>query len=205
MEIEIKIGKRASDLRIKHFKVIQEPSFTDEPTINEMIQVIHLYSNVSVNKIKMYKQSDIVKMYIAIANQFSKLKMSDTPPKEVTYNGVTYSLIDPAKVGIGWHQDFKNCTMSNPTMLASMFYIPKGIIYGDEDENGNLKTTIRERSPIFAEHMELQTFIECCAFFLRKTEKSMRISMAKEKSQMIATRIIKAMHLNKKESSIGKK
>jgi hypothetical protein len=205
MEIKVAIGKRAKDLRIKHFKVIQEPVFTEEPTENEMIHAIHLYSNVSVNKIKQFTRTEIVKMYLAIANQFSGLKINDNPPKEVVYNGMTFELVNPEKVGIGWHQDFGTCNINEPTRLAAMFYLPKGIIYGDEDAYGNLKTTIRERSPIFAEHMELATFIECCAFFLRKTEKSMRQSMAKERSEILATMVIKMLRLNKKESTIGKK
>lgn len=205
MEIEIKIGKRTSDLRIEHYRVIQDNSFTDSPDLQEMIQIIHLYTNVSPSKIRMFTMKEIAKMYTAICKQFAGLKVNNEPKKELVFQGVKYKLIDPEKVGVGWHQDFRTVSIDQPTRLAAMFYLPDGIIYGEEDEYGNLKSSIRDRAPIFAEHMELQTFIDACAFFLRRFEKSTRLYTEKKKAEMTATKILKAMRLNKKESTIGKK
>jgi hypothetical protein len=205
MEVKIVIGKRTKDLRIKHFKVIQEPSFSEEPTLAEMVQVIHLYSGVKPSLIRQYTMKEITQMYIAISKQFAGISVNSTPPKELTFDGVTYCLVNPEKIGVGWHQDFSTCTIDEPTRLAAMFYLPKGVVYGDEDEYGNLVSSIRDRSPIFAEHMELQTFIDCCAFFLRKYEKSMRESTVKKSAEILTAKILKAMRLNKKESSIGKR
>lgn len=204
MEIEIKIGKRTSDLRIEHYKVIQEPSFTDSPDLQEMIQVIHLYSNVSPSKIRAFTMKEIAKMYGAICKQFAGLTVNNEPPKQLTFNGVKYNLIDPEKVGVGWHQDFASVSIEQPTRLAAMFYLPDGVYYGQEDEYGNLVSSIRDRAPIFAEHMELQTFIDACAFFLRKFEKSTRLYTGKKQAEMKATKILKWMKLNRKESTIGK-
>lgn len=189
-QVEIRIGKKTSDLRIEHFRVINDIAFVDAPTVNDMIQTIHLYSGVKVAKIKQFTLKQIAQMYGAIANQFAGLKVDEAPPKELTFNGVEYCLIDPEKVGIGWHQDFSNCNINEPLRLASMFYLPKGVIYGDEDENGNLISSIRDRSPIFKEHMELQVFISCCAFFLRRYERLTRISTVKQRASNLSEKIV---------------
>ncbi len=74
MEVKIAIGKRTKDLRIKHFKVIQEPSFSEEPTLAEMVQVIHLYSGVKPSLIRQYTMKEITQMYIAISKQFAGIE-----------------------------------------------------------------------------------------------------------------------------------
>ncbi len=82
-----------------------------------------------------------------------------------------------------------------------MFYFPKGAVYGDVDENDNLLNPIRERYNDFADHMELKVFLEACAFFLRKAERSMRLSTVKQMTVERVTRSLLLLGISGKKYS----
>jgi hypothetical protein len=92
------------------------------------------------------------------------------PKEEIIINGVRYLLVDPAKVGIGWHIDISNSDLQNdPSRLASLMYIEKGTTYGELDENLNMKYSNQDRAKIFEEHLPLPDYLNLVSFFLRQS------------------------------------
>jgi hypothetical protein len=83
---------------------------------------------------------------------------------------VSYLLVDPSKVGIGWHIDISNSDLQNdPSRLASLMYIEKGTTYGELDENLNMKYSNQERAKLFEEHLPLPDYLNLVSFFLRQS------------------------------------
>ena len=92
------------------------------------------------------------------------------PKDEISINGVDYVLVDPSKVGIGWHIDISNSDLQNdPSRLASLMYIEKGTTYGELDENLNMKYSNQERAKLFEEHLPLPDYLNLVSFFLRQS------------------------------------
>lgn len=203
--IEVRLSKDPGQLRIKHYNVIKEP-LPEDKSLNTMVNVIHLYTGLIPSHIRTFKLSEIVKMFTTISTQFASMKVRSTPPKEIKLNGTVYELINPKKAGIGWHIDFASCNIdTDPVKLATMFYHPKGILYGQVDENGNMLSTSLDRRNDIEMHMELSTFLEASAFFLKKYEQSMRTYTVKERSKNLMERILKKLRLNRTSLSNGKK
>jgi len=92
------------------------------------------------------------------------------PKEEITILNKEYVLVDPSKVGIGWHIDISNSDLQNdPSRLASLMYIEKGTTYGELDENLNMKYSNQERAKLFEEHLPLPDYLNLVSFFLRQS------------------------------------
>lgn len=170
-EIEVRIPTNPKDLRIKHFKSMSffSASQTEFKTIQESMFFLSAFTGLPYNVLMDFRAADIKKMAAAALNAISKLDLISKLPEEIKLAGTTYYLVQPDKVGIGWHIDFKSCNIEkDPVRLACMFYLQKGYNYSDVDENGNIKFPIDSRYKVFEEHFPLDLFIRTAGFFLSR-------------------------------------
>lgn len=187
---EIRIPKTRHDLRIKHMKALKESTFTENPTLIEKVIFLSDLTGVDIYKIRQLQPKNVEKLYNVSLLSFIGFKLNDSPPQDVTLDGKEFELIDPNKVATGWHIDFGNIDYNkDPVKAACMFYYPKGHLYGEVDDNNNLINPIADRYETMRDHLELQIFLEASAFFLRKSEKSMRLSLAKRKGMETGEKI----------------
>lgn len=201
--MEYKLPKRSSDLRIRHFKHMAEADIEKLVTIIDRADFVADFLGVSRKKMYTVDARDVQKMCNHIIELYADIHVGN-PPKEIELGGKTYELVNPEKVGVAWHADFSKMDINrDPVQLACMFYFPKGAIYGDVDENDNLIHPIRARYNDFADHMELKVFLESCAFFLRRIEQSMRLSMVKEQTMERTIRMLHHLGMRGKKSSIS--
>lgn len=201
--MEYKLPKKASDLRIRHFSHMANVDLERLVTVIDRADFVADFLGVSRKKIYTIDASDVIKMSNHIIDLYSDIHVGNAP-KEIELDGKVYELINPEKVGVAWHADFSKMDINrDPVQLACMFYFPKGSIYGDVDENDNLLNPIKSRYNDIGDHMPLQVFLEASAFFLRKTEQSMRLSMAKRKTMERTIKILNRIGMRGKKHSIS--
>jgi hypothetical protein len=180
--MEIRLPKNTEDLRIKHLKALMNPSYNEDLTLMQVNEFMAEFTGEHINDILVIDAHDIIKMYHHVKEIYSEIKVNK-PPQLITLGGIEYELINPHKVGSGWHMDWsKGDINKDPVWLACLFYYPKGVKYGTTDENKNLLYPIKDRYNIFERELSLQTFLEASAFFLTKIEQSTRLSMARQKT-----------------------
>ena len=189
--MEIRLPKTSKDLRIKHFKALRSLESELPRTMIELIEFIALFSGEPVSKIKaVVTKDDLIRMYTHIVSIFEDFKVMN-PPKEITLKGRVFELVDPEKVGVGWHIDYEKANITeDPIRVACLFYFPKGEIYGAVDENKNLINPIKDRYNLIENELPLITFLECNAFFLRRFHKSMMLSTQRKKVSLKTSEII---------------
>lgn len=187
------IPKTTTDLRIRHLKALTNSDYQDELTLEEVAQFMSDFTGDHINDIRMIDAKDLINMYIHVKTIYSDIRINP-PVKEITLGNTIYELIDPHKVASGWHMDFsKGDINKDPIWMACLFYYPKGINYGQTDENKNLLHPIKDRYNIFERDMNLQTFLDASAFFLTKIEKSIRQSMENQKATERIVKILKPL------------
>ena len=199
--MEIKLPKKTKDLRIEHFKALQNPYFLTENKLDIMDQLefIHLFSGVSRSKLKQINVNDISAMFSHIVTLYAGIKV-EKPANEITLNGIGFELVNPEKVGVGWHADFSKGDMKKDAVyFGCLFYFPKGQLYGAVDENDNLLNSIADRYEIIKEHMPLDVFMNASAFFLTKIKKSMMLSVQKAKTRKVLEKMLSPL------GSLGRK
>ena len=106
--------------------------------------------------------------------------------KIITIEGLDYKLVDPMKVGIGWHIDIsKSDFEKNPALLAASCYLPVQCKhYGETDEYSNIKYPRFERAEIFNSHMDLPTYLNVLTFFFLESMKQMKRHTALQKREV---------------------
>lgn len=187
---ELRLPKRTEDLRIKHFKALSNPEYTDTPTIREVCEFMAEFTGEHYNDVLTWDVPHMIEAYVHIKELYNDIRINK-PPQTLIFGGIEYELVNPHKVGAGWHMDFaKGDIQVDPVWMACLFYYPKGVRYGTTDENKNLLYPIADRRNIIERDMELQTFLEASAFFLTKIERSMRDSTVKRKA---TEKIVKVM------------
>lgn len=202
--MEIKLPKKTKDLRIEHFTALQNPYFLTEEKLDIMDQLefIHLFSGVSRSKLKQINVNDIAAMFSHIVTLYAGIKVAK-PAKEITLNGIEFELVNPEKVGVGWHADFSKGDMKKDAVyFGCLFYFPKGQLYGAVDENDNLLNSIADRYEIIKEHMPLDIFMNASAFFLTKIKKSMLISVQKARARKTIEKMLSPLNLRGKKASM---
>lgn len=167
--MDIKLPKSSKDLRIKHLKPIQSDKYLGQLDLPLMVEFISDFTGVSKNKLMRIDYKDIVKMTAHINGLYANFDVNKRPPKEITVNGKDYEMVNPEKIGVGWHMDWSHLDIeSDPVRMACLMYYPKGAIYGDTDEYDNLLNPIKDRYNDFENHFPLQTFLEASDFFLER-------------------------------------
>ena len=187
--INIKAPKTLNDLRIKHLKALTNEKYQKSMDLESIIEFIGLITSAKrsdLNKVNISELRNIHEHCIGLFKDFELTK----PKDEITINEVTYSLVDPAKVGVGWHIDIYNSDLqNNPSRLASLMYIEKGTNYGELDENLNMKYSNQDRAKIFKEHLPLPDYLNSVSFFLRQSIELMSNSMVNKKKRQIKLKI----------------
>jgi hypothetical protein len=192
--MEIKLPKSTKDLRIKHLKALMNPTYEGDLTLMQVNEFMAEFTGEHLNDILIIDAHDIIKMYHHVKDLYSDIRINK-PPQEVTLNGLVYELINPHKVGSGWHMDWgKGDINKDPVWMACLFYYPKGVRYGTTDENKNLLYPIKDRYNIFERELPLQTFLEASGFFLLKMEQSTRLSMEKQKVMEKTIKVLSLFH-----------
>lgn len=195
------IPKTTEDLRIKHFKALSNPTYTDTPTIRELCEFMSEFTGEHYNDVLTWDIPDMVKAYQHVKELYADIRINK-PPQTISFGSQEYELVNPHKVGAGWHMDFaKGDITTDPVWMACLFYYPKGVKYGTTDENKNLLYPIAERRNTIEREMSLQTFLESSAFFLTKIERSMRGSMEKRKATEKTVKIIQSLRGRKQLTS----
>lgn len=182
--MEIKIPKRAEDLRIQHFKAFKEWN-EDEMETMDKARLVAAFTGKNIRSVMAIDINDFGKLYNHILSVLGKLKINSKPPQEIVINQVVYSLIDPHKTSAGWHMDWGELVKNggfdkDPVKCACLFYHPKGHGYGEVDKNSNLVHSIKDKYDLFQNHLPLSTFIEASSFFLHISAKSISISMERK-------------------------
>jgi len=203
MATEIRIPRSKKDLRIRHNKALSN-NIVQNPTLSEKSIFLHDLTGSPLHDIRRLSVKDVDKLYRLSMLSFAGFKLNSEPPKEIVLDGQTFELVNPHKIASGWHIDWD--TISNdkdPVKWACMFYFPKGKLYGEADENGNILNPISSRYELFKEHFPLQTFLECRAFFLKKYERSIRLQVAEIKGERMGMKINRKLRgmLGRKQST----
>jgi hypothetical protein len=192
-EIEVRLPKTINDLRIRHLRAFSDESFkADSITLNAKVIFLANISLVSVGQLMTIHHERITEMFNHCMGLFADYKLNGNPKDFLTINGIEYQRVDIKKVGIGYHID---CSKSDfdkdPVRLACINYIPKGTIYGELDENENLKYPISSRYEDFKEHFKMTDFVELHAFFLLKVWSLIDSYTEKEKIEKKLKRVLR--------------
>ena len=167
--ISIKAPKTLNDLRIRHLKSLTDERFQKNMDLKTIIEFISLITGAKRSDLNKVNISELRKVHEHCISLFKDFQLEE-PRKEITILNQTYVLVDPSKVGIGWHIDISNSDLQNdPSRLASLMYIEKGTVYGELDENLNMKYSNQERAKIFEEHLPLPDYLNLVSFFLRQS------------------------------------
>ena len=168
--INVKAPKRVGDLRIQHLKALEfSNGKIGKMKIDHIIEFLSLVTSATKNELKQINLEDLKDILEHVVKIFTDYKVR-TPEKNIQIEGKEYELIDPKKVGVGWHIDVENSDFEkDPPRLAALMYIEKGTKYGTLDENGNMIYSNQERQKIFERSMPLNCYLDIVSFFLRKS------------------------------------
>lgn len=182
--MEIKAPKTVADLRIKHFAALSNPVYQTQMDDELACEFIAEFTGLNVDLVKECQPAHLRLVYRHIQTLYASVRLGE-PPQEITLAGVEYRRINPHKDGTGWHIDFSKADIKeDPVRLACLFYYPKAAKkYGEKDQNGNLLYPIADRYPVFRDHFPLEVFINASAFFLTRTERSIRLSMESQRME----------------------
>lgn len=192
--IEVKMPGSAKDLRIKHFASMAFAPVNDNPTDSEKILFLSTFTGLRYNQCLDFRINDVNKMTALALRAIAQMDLKSKLPKEITIGKQKFYLVDPNKVGIGWHIDMNNSAKKNwikkdPVRLACLFYLPEGFNYSDIDENNNITHPIDSRYQLFADEFPLDLFIRASGFFLSRSLNSMMKSMVVAKNLSLKQRI----------------
>ncbi len=189
-QIEVKMPAGPKDLRIKHFHSMGLAPVNDFTHADEGLYFLAAFLGLRYNQVLDFLVDDVKKMTALALSALSKMDLKSELPKEITLDGQKFYLVEPDKIGIGWHIDFKNCNITkDPVRMACLFYLQKGFNYSDVDENSNITHPIDSRYKLFEEHFPLDLFIRACSFFLKRSLNSIRRALVIESQKKLRSRI----------------
>ena len=188
--IEVRIPTKAEDLRIRHFESMSAAPTGLTVRKEEGLHFLASFTGLHYRQLLDFRVEDVSKMIATALATLSKMNLTDKLPERIKIAGKPYCLVDPNKVGIGWHIDFSKCNINkDPVRLACLFYLQEGFNYSDVDENDNIKHPIDSRYEVFRDHFPLDLFIRCCGFFLTRSLNSTRRSMVTAKNLSLKDQI----------------
>lgn len=167
--INIKAPKTINDLRICHLDALTNEKFQTNLSLENIIEFLSVITSGTKNELRKVNITELKDIFVHCLGLFKDYQIVD-PNKTITIEGKEYSLVDPKKVGIGWHIDISNSDIKNdPARLAALMYIEKGTNYGELDENKNMVYSNLERQKIFEKHLPLPDYLNLVSFFLRQS------------------------------------
>ena len=191
--INIKAPKTLNDLRIKHLKSLTDERFQNEMSLDTIIDFIHAITDSDKEDLRKVNKNDLLSIHRHCVRLFKYFNITE-PKEEITILNKEYVLVDPSKVGIGWHIDISNSDLQNdPSRLASLMYIEKGTTYGELDDNLNMKYSNQERAKLFEEHLPLPDYLNLVSFFLRQSIVLMSNYMVHKKTRISLLRAVRGL------------
>lgn len=191
--INIKAPKTLNDLRIRHLKSLTDERFQKNMDLKTIIEFISLITGAKRNDLNKVNISELRKIHEHCIGLFKDFQLTE-PKQEISILNQTYVLVDPSKVGIGWHIDISNSDLQNdPSRLASLMYIEKGTVYGELDENLNMKYSNQERAKLFEEHLPLPDYLNLVSFFLRQSIELMSNYTVNKKTRISLLRAVRGL------------
>lgn len=179
--IEVTISTDPKKMRIRQLKAVSLAPVKGFNRIEEALYFLAEFTGLKHHQLLDFKIEDIKTMVVKALEAVASLDLTSALPQTIKIEGTKYCLVDPDKVGIGWHIDFKSCNIEkNPVRMACLFYLPEGFNYSDVDENGNIKYPIDSRHDVFDKHFPLDLFLRCCDFFLQRSLHSMKKQVISE-------------------------
>lgn len=171
-QIQLSAPATIDDLRIRHNKVLSDEKFkTENFDIKLACEFVAGITGVDLPTIYTIDTADVIKVFHHCLNLFNGYKKGE-PAKTIEIEGTIYFMVDPHKVAAGWHIDLSALPEDPPpTLLMALLYIPAGV-YGQKDENDNIKFPLAEREKLFKEHFKLTDFLNVIGFFLKKSKQS---------------------------------
>lgn len=190
----------AKELRIKHFKSMTHVPAEGFSNSQDSLPFLAEFLNLNYNQVLDFRQRDVDKMVRLAVKALARMDLTSKLPKEITLGGTKFVLVDPDSIGIGWHIDFKSCSISkDPVRLACLFYVQEGYNYSDVDQNGNITYNIASRYELFEREFPLDLFIRSSNFFLKRSLTSIKrstvIEIAQKKAKNKISSAIRSLNL----------
>jgi hypothetical protein len=175
--INIKAPKTINDLRIKHLSALTNPKFQKDLTLELMIDFVSIITDANKTDLRNVYANKIKEVFTHCVDLFKGFKIAK-PKEQIIIEGQLFDLVDPKKVGVGWHIDVSNSDFTaQPSRLVALMYIEHGTTYGELDENMNMKYPAAKRMELFEKHLPLPMYLNCVDFFLRQSLRSMNSFM----------------------------
>ena len=184
--MKIKVPKTINDLRIRHIDILNDEKYRAEDLdLDTIVNFVAGITGEPLDKLYQVDFKDLTNIFYYCIDLFDGFKITD-PKKIITIEGLDYKLVDPMKVGIGWHIDIsKSDFEKNPALLAASCYLPVQCKhYGETDEYSNIKYPRFERAEIFNTHMDLPTYLNVLTFFFLESMKQMKRHTALQKREV---------------------
>lgn len=190
------IPKNLNDYRLRHYNAFEKYNSgigSDE----DKIALIAGITGVPFNVARMIEPKEFNQVMKRIDLSFIGIKLSK-PPKEVVIGGKHFTLVDPHKVGMGWHRDFANINRSQHAMMSAMFYVEKGMKYAQCDEDGNILNSVIDRAKFFETHFPMALYLDASAFFLNKIILSTNVLIQVKKISLLKNNLVKRLRISSK-------
>ena len=123
--INIKAPKTLNDLRIKHLKALTNEKYQKAMDLGTIIEFICLITGAKRNDLNKVNISELRNIHEHCIGLFKDFQLSK-PKEEITINGVTYLLVDPAKV----------CQELSPTSVVSTLEVATAFSLASESTLG---------------------------------------------------------------------
>jgi hypothetical protein len=184
MALEITLPTNPKELRLRHLEALELIGPEGVANDKEALVALASFCGVRYNQILDFTRKQVGDMAQAMKKVFNRMDIPVTLPERIEVNGKAYTLINPDKVGVGWHIDWTTAVrLKDPVRFACMFYFPEGANYSDEDENKNLLYPVASRYEDFKAGFELSLYLAAAPFFLRKSERSISKSTESQRNQ----------------------
>ena len=179
--ITVTMPRGPQDLRIKHFKAMAHIPDSGFKISDNTLLFLADFLGLTYNQTLDFRTRDIRKMTDIAVKAIGKMDLTSNLPEKIVLGKEKFVRVDPEKIGIGWHIDFSNSSITkDPVRLACLFYVQEGFNYSDVDQNGNIVFPISSRYDLFEQEFPLDLFIRSANFFLKRSLNSMKMSTVQE-------------------------
>jgi hypothetical protein len=198
--IEVRMPNGAKELRIKHFRSMSHVPEEGFKNTQDSLLFLAEFLGLNYNQVLDFRKRDIDKMVMLALKALARMDLKSKLPEHITLGGQKFVLVNPEDIGIGWHIDFKSCSITkDPVRLACLFYVQEGYNYSDVDVNGNITHNIASRYELFEKEFPLDLFIRSSNFFLKRSLTSIKrstvIEIARNRTKNRISSLIQSLNL----------
>lgn len=174
--MKLKLRKKLSDYTITEWSDVMviaekyQDKMDSEIEIEDKLAIISIMCRVPYDSLLVGSMKDInraLKKCIDLMSTYEK----KLPLDSIQIQGVWYDRIrlEKGKIQGGWFVDV-NCMFkdfkSNPALIVALNYVERGKRYAEQDENGFIINSVKDRADIFKDHFPADVFIDTSTFFL---------------------------------------